>query len=43
MNKVGTGIYNELTDFTRLKGALAENEKLKDEIDLFYPVSQAFL
>ena len=32
VNKVGTGIYNELTDFTRLKGALAENEKLKDEI-----------
>ena len=32
VNKVGTGIYNELTDFTKLKGALAENEKLKDEI-----------
>ena len=32
VNKVGTGIYNELTDLTRLKGALAENEKLKDEI-----------
>ncbi|MCD7908753.1 MAG: rod shape-determining protein MreC, partial [Clostridium sp.] len=32
VNKVGTGIYNELTDFTRLKGALAENEKLKNEI-----------
>ena len=32
VNKVGTGIYNELTDFTRLKGALAENEKLKDEM-----------
>ncbi len=32
VNKVGTGIYNELTDFTRLKGALAEHEKLKNEI-----------
>ena len=32
VNKVGTSIYNELTDFTKLKGALAENEKLKDEI-----------
>ena len=32
VNKVGTGIYNELMDFTKLKGALAENEKLKDEI-----------
>ena len=32
VNKVGTGIYNELTDFTKLKGALAEKEKLKDEI-----------
>lgn len=32
VNKVGTGIYNELTDFTRLKGALAENDALKEEI-----------
>lgn len=32
VNKVGTGIYNELTDFTKLKGALAENENLKNEI-----------
>ena len=32
VNKVGTGIYNELTDFTRLKGALSENEQLKKQI-----------
>ena len=32
VNKVGTGIYNELTDFTRLKGALSENEQLKNQI-----------
>lgn len=32
VNKVGTGIYNELTDFTRLKGALSENEQLKTQI-----------
>ena len=31
-NKVGTGIYNELTDFTRLKGALDENDQLKQQI-----------
>lgn len=32
VNKVGTGIYNELTDFTRLKGALDENDQLKQQI-----------
>lgn len=32
VNKVGTGIYNELTDFTRLKSALDENDQLKQQI-----------
>ena len=32
VNKVGTGIYNELTDYGKLKNALDENEKLKDQI-----------
>lgn len=32
VNKVGTGIYNELTDLTRLKGALDENDQLKRQI-----------
>ncbi len=32
VNKVGTGIYNELTDFTRLKDALSENDRLQLQI-----------
>lgn len=32
VNAVGKGIYTEMRDYSRLKGALAENEKLKDEV-----------
>lgn len=32
VNKVGTGIYNELMDFTRLKDALSENDRLKEQV-----------
>lgn len=33
VNKVGVSIYGELSDFTKLKTALDENERLKKEID----------
>ena len=33
VNKVGTGLYNELTDYGKLKAALAENENLKTQVD----------
>ena len=32
VNRVGTGIYNELTDLNRLKDALAENDQLKSQV-----------
>ena len=32
VNRVGTGIYNELTDLNRLKSALDENDQLKTQI-----------
>ena len=32
VNKVGTGLYNELTDYGKLKAALAENENLKTQV-----------
>ena len=32
VNKVGTGLYNELTDYGILKAALAENENLKTQV-----------
>ncbi len=32
VNKVGTGLYNELSDIGRLKNALAENESLKNQV-----------
>ena len=32
VNRVGTGIYNELTDLNRLKSALEENDQLKTQI-----------
>ena len=32
VNRVGTGIYNELTDLNRLKSALDENDRLKEQI-----------
>ena len=32
VNKVGTGLYNELTDYGKLKAALAENENLKPRL-----------
>lgn len=34
VNKVGTGLYNEITDYGKLKKALAENESLKDQVAL---------
>lgn len=33
VNRVGVMIYEELTDFTKLKTALDENRRLQDEID----------
>ena len=32
VNRVGTGLYNELTDLTRLKTALSENDSLKNQV-----------
>ncbi|MDO5348451.1 MAG: rod shape-determining protein MreC [Lachnospiraceae bacterium] len=32
VNAVGKGIYTEMRDYSQLKSALAENEKLKDEV-----------
>ena len=32
VNKVGTGLDNELTDYGKLKAALAENENLKTQV-----------
>lgn len=32
VNRVGTGIYNELTDWNRMKAALEENDRLKEQI-----------
>ena len=34
VNKVGTGLYNEITDYGKLKKALAENESLTDQVAL---------
>ena len=33
VNRVGTGLYNELTDISRLKTALDENDRLKIQVD----------
>ena len=33
VNRVGTGLYNELTDISRLKTALDENARLKIQVD----------
>ncbi len=33
VNRVGTLIYNEITDYTRFKGAVDENKQLKAQID----------
>ena len=32
VNRVGTGLYNELTDISRLKTALDENDRLKTQV-----------
>lgn len=32
VNKVGTGLYNELTNYGKLKSALAENKALKEQV-----------
>ena len=32
VNKVGTGLYDELTNYGKLKSALAENEALREQV-----------
>ena len=34
VNRAGTLIYNEITDYTRFKGAVEENQRLKEQIDM---------
>lgn len=34
VNRAGTLIYNEITDYTHFKGAVEENRRLKEQIDL---------
>ena len=31
VNRAGTLIYNEITDYTRFKGAVEENQRLKEQ------------